>query len=71
MKTELKSKNKNKLLGTYYYIAPEVLLLNYDQKCDICSAGVMLYILPIATPPFNGLDDSEILKNVAQFNFSL
>jgi calcium-dependent protein kinase len=58
MKEELKQKNKNKLIGTSYYIAPEVIELNCDQRCDIWSAGVMLYILSTATPPFDGTDDS-------------
>ena len=71
MKAELKSKNKNKLIGTSYYIAPEVIDLNYDQRCDIWSAGVMLYILVTATPPFDGMDDSEILKNIHKLKFSL
>jgi calcium-dependent protein kinase len=58
MKAELQSKNKNKLIGTSYYIAPEVIELSYDQRCDIWSAGVILYILVTATPPFDGNDDS-------------
>lgn len=31
----------------------------------------MLYILVTATPPFDGVDDSEILKNVQKLNYSL
>jgi calcium-dependent protein kinase len=34
----------------------------YDQKCDIWSAGVILYILVTGVPPFNGDNDNEILK---------
>jgi calcium-dependent protein kinase len=37
-----------------YYIAPEIIKGSYDQRCDIWSAGVILYILVTAIPPFDG-----------------
>ena len=59
-------------MGTAYYIAPEVLEMNYTNKCDIWSCGVILFILLGGYPPFSGRTDTEILTKVrsAEFHFN-
>jgi calcium-dependent protein kinase len=52
--------------GTAYYIAPEVLRRDYNEKCDIWSCGVILYIFLSGRPPFGGKNDKDILTKVQQ-----
>jgi len=55
--------------GTSYYISPEVLAGNYDQSCDMWSAGCILYILLCGYPPFYGDNNKEILTMVQKGKF--
>lgn len=58
------TKKMKQTFGTAYYIAPEVLTSEYNEKCDLWSIGVILYILLSGRPPFDGKDDKEIVKKV-------
>ena len=63
-----KRKLKTKV-GTAYYVSPEILQGAYSEKCDIWSAGVILYILLSGDPPFNGPSDLTIYKKIALMKF--
>ena len=64
------SKKMNRISGTPYYIAPEVLAEKYDEKCDIWSCGVILYILLCGYPPFNADIDELILEKIKAGKFT-
>jgi len=66
-----KGKIERKLVGSSYYIAPEVLKKKYNEKCDLWSCGVIMYILLSARPPFGGEDDNDIMERVAIGEYDL
>ena len=70
-KNKKNQKMMKETVGSAYYIAPEVLTQEYDEKCDIWSIGVILYMMLSGQPPFEGKNEIEIVKKIKLGVFSL
>ena len=66
-----KEKSEHLLIGSAYYIAPEVLSRNYTELCDLWSCGVIMYILLTGRPPFNGINEEEIMKKIKEGEYDM
>jgi len=52
------------VIGTAYYIAPEVLAGQYTEACDMWSIGVITYVLLAGYPPFNAENENKVYKKI-------
>jgi calcium-dependent protein kinase len=66
-----KGRVERRIVGSSYYIAPEVLSKSYDEKCDLWSCGVIMYILLSGLPPFEGDSDMEVMEKVRKGKYEL
>jgi calcium-dependent protein kinase len=64
-----KNKHARAIVGSSYYIAPEVLNKKYSFECDLWSAGVILYMFIVGHAPFDGKSDREIMEKVKKGDY--
>ena len=58
-------RNSDEIQGFFNYVAPEILnQKEFDEKSDLWSLGVIIYILLFQESPFNGDNAEEILEQI-------
>jgi calcium-dependent protein kinase len=61
----------SQVAGTPYYIAPEILKGTYDEKCDVWSCGVILFMMLSGRPPFVGETQDELFGSILTGEYSM
>ena len=56
-------------IDTLNIMAPEILEgKQYDEKCDLWSLGIIIYLLYFHEYPYNGMNESDILNQINNSN---
>jgi calcium-dependent protein kinase len=58
-----------KVIGSLYYISPDVLNKSYNEKCDIWSIGVILFALLSGKFPFEGNNEEAVFEKIKRGHF--
>jgi serine/threonine protein kinase len=52
------------VVGTPYYVSPQVIGAKYDSLCDMWSLGVMTYKMITGKYPFTGKEIDDLFTNI-------
>ena len=66
-----KGKKLRQVIGTPFYMAPEIFNeKKYNEKADIWSLGIVMYILLTGKAPYFGNDDERIISQAKKGVFN-
>lgn len=64
-----KENTMKSIVGTLNYMAPEVIKGEYNEKCDIWSAGVILYLILCGGPPLLCYDKEKLKDQILEYKY--
>ena len=67
----VKDKPETQVIGYSYYMAPELIEGNYNEKCDIWSVGVILYMLIAKKAPFEANYRQKIFEKIEEEGYNI
>ena len=60
----------SEVVGSSFYISPEIVSNNYSKECDMWSCGIILFIMLSGYPPFDGKNNIEIFNKIRTGKYS-
>ncbi|OMJ87317.1 hypothetical protein SteCoe_11003 [Stentor coeruleus] len=55
----------NGIFGTLHYVAPEVFCGSYDEKVDVWSCGIILYMMIFGVSPYSSRNYDDLAKEIS------
>lgn len=62
--------NETKRLGTIFYMSPEVLKKNYNEKCDVWALGINILYMLTGQRLYDGKTTAEVYENILTSNMN-
>lgn len=69
MSNRLDRSELHSMVGTPYYLAPEMLSGNYGKECDVWSLGVVMYVFLSGRQPFAGECVGQVFERIKDADF--